>query len=393
LKGKLFASSGKAALYLRNSLVVFQFCVSTILIICTMIVFRQLNFFKTADMGLNKENVMVIANSNRLGQSEESFRQQISQIPGITHASISTSLPTGFLFGDSYQPVAVRDEKLPKDLTITSYIVDEHFVPALQLQLLSGRNFSREFADSGSVILNEKAVKQIGWKNPLGRYLRYPGGHNELYKVIGVVRDFNVESLRTIIVPFALFHTSSRSYDLGTSLMLVRMKPGNTHDMIASIENAWTSFAPGQPFDYNFLDARFDAQYRAEQRMGKIFGIFTGLSIFIASLGLFGLSAYIAERRIKEIGIRKVLGATVYGLVKMLSIDFLKLTLIASLIAFPVAWWAMHQWLEDFPYRIQISWIVFLAGGLSTLLIAMATISYQAIRASGANPVNSLRAE
>lgn len=393
LKGTLFASSGKSALYLRNSLVVFQFCVSTILIICTFIVFRQLNYFKTADMGINKDNVMVISNSNRLGQSEESFRQEISQIPGISTASISTSLPTGFLFGDSYQPIATAGEKIPTDLTLTSFIVDEYFVPTLQLHMLKGRNFSKEFTDTGSVILNEEAIKQIGWKNPLGRYLRYPGGRNELYKVIGIVRDFNVESLRAPIVPFALFHTSSKSYDLGTTLMLVRMRPGQTQETVSAIEKTWKSFGPGKPFDYNFLDARFDSQYRAEQRMGKIFSVFTVFSIFIACLGLFGLSAYIAERRIKEIGIRKVLGASSYGLVKMLSMDFLKLTLIASLIAFPVAWWSMHQWLEDFPYRIQIGWTVFLAGGMVTLLIAMLTISFQAIKASNANPVKSLRAE
>ena len=393
LKGKLFSGKGKGPLYLRNGLVIFQFSISTILIICTLIVFRQLNFFRTADLGLNKENVLVISNANRLAKSEESFRQTISQLPGISNASITTSLPTGFLFGDSYEPIARGDEHLPADITITSYIVDYDFVPSLQLNIVKGRNFSREFSDSGSVILNEEAVNQIGWKDPIGRYIRYPGGHNELYKVIGVVRNFNVESLRSSIVPFALFHVSSNTYDLGTNLILAKLKPGDPGKAMADVEKKWKAFAPGEPFDYNFLDASFDAEYRAEQRMGKIFGIFTGLSIFIACLGLFGLSAYIAERRIKEIGIRKVLGASAKGLVAMLSIDFLKLLLIATVLAFPISWWAMYRWLQDFPYRIQIGWIVFLIGGLCTFLIAMITISFQAIKAANANPLKNLRTE
>ncbi len=393
LKGKLFSGKGKSALFLRNGLVIFQFSISTILIICTLVVFRQLNFFRTADMGLNKENVLVISNANRLGKTEESFRQTIGQLPGISNASITSSLPTGFLFGDSYEPIAQGDEHLPSDIVITSYLVDYDFVSSLQLSILEGRNFSREFSDSGSVILNEEAVKQIGWKDPIGRYMRYPGGHNELYKVIGVIRNFNVESLRSSIVPFALFHVSSNSYDVGTSLILAKLKSGDPGKAIASVEKTWKAFAPGEPFDYNFLDASFDAQYRAEQRMGKIFGIFTGLSIFIACLGLFGLSAYIAERRIKEIGIRKVLGASSKGLVAMLSIDFLKLTLIATLLAFPLSWWAMNRWLQDFPYRIQMGWLIFLIGGLCTFLIAMFTISFQAIRAANANPLENLRME
>ena len=393
LTGKTASRSGKGALFVRNGLVIFQFTISTILIIGTLVVFKQLNFFRNANMGLDKENVLVIANSNRLGGSEESFRQTISQMPGVSNVSIANSIPTGNLFGDSYIPDQNGEQQVIKDINLASFIIDYDFVPTLKIQVLKGRNFSRDFSDSLSVILNEEAAKQIGWKDAIGQRIQYPGGNNEWYTVIGIAKDFNVQSLQTAMTPFALFHTSSKSYDLGTSFMLVRMKPGDISNTLVKIEGKWKTFVSGEPFDYNFLDASFDALYRSEQRMGSIFGIFTALSLFIACLGLFGLSAYIAERRIKEIGVRKVLGASVPGVVTLLSKDFLKLTLVAAVIAFPIAWWWMNKWLEDFAYRININWTVFLVAGLCTLLIALLTVSFQAIKAAIANPVKSLRTE
>jgi len=393
LTGKTFSKSGKGALFIRNGLVIFQFAISTILIIGTLVVFKQLNFFRNTNMGLNKENVLVIANSNRLGNSEESFRQTISQLSGVSNASISSSIPTGYLFGDSYVPDQHGEQQVAKDINLVSFIVDYDFIPTLKIQLLKGRNFSRDFSDSLSVILNEEATKQIGWKDPIGKRIQYPGGNNEWYTVIGIAKDFNVESLQTAVSPFALFHTSSKSYDMGASFMMVRMKPGDISNTLSKIESNWKTFVSGEPFDYNFLDASFDALYRSEQRMGSVFGIFTALSLFIACLGLFGLSAYIAERRIKEIGVRKVLGASVPNVVALLSKDFLKLTLVAVFIAFPIAWWWMNKWLEDFAYRIDITWNVFFIAGLCTLLVALLTVSFQAIKAAMANPVKSLRTE
>ena len=393
LTGKTISRSGKGALFVRNGLVIFQFTISTILIIGTLVVFKQLNFFRNANMGLDKENVLVIANSNRLGTSEESFRQTISQMPEVSNVTIASSIPTGNLFGDSYVPDQNGEEQVAKDINLTSFIIDYDFIPTLKIQVLKGRNFSRDFSDSLSVILNEEAAKQIGWKDAIGQRIQYPGGNNEWYTVIGIAKDFNVQSLQTAMSPFALFHTSSKSYDMGTSYMMVRMKPGDISNTLSKIESKWKTFVSGEPFDYNFLDASFEALYRSEQRMGNIFGIFTGLSLFIACLGLFGLSAYIAERRIKEIGVRKVLGASVPSVVTLLSKDFLKLTLIAAFIAFPIAWWWMNKWLEDFAYRININWTVFLVAGLCTLLIALLTVSFQAIKAAIANPVKSLRTE
>ncbi|HEU5168541.1 MAG TPA: ABC transporter permease [Chitinophagaceae bacterium] len=393
LTGKTVSKSGKGALFVRNGLVIFQFTISTILIIGTLVVFKQLNFFRNANMGLDKENVLVIANSNRLGTSEESFRQTISQMPGISNVSIANGIPTGNLFGDSYIPGQNGEEQVVKDINLTSFLIDYDFIPTLKIQILKGRNFSRDFSDSLSVILNEEAVKQIGWKDAIGQRIQYPGGNNEWYKVIGIAKDFNVQSLQTAMTPFALFHTSSKSYDIGTSFMMVRMKPGDVSNTLSKIESKWKTFVSGEPFDYNFLDASFEALYRSEQRLGSIFGIFTALSLFIACLGLVGLSAYIAERRIKEIGVRKVLGASVPGVVTLLSKDFLKLTLVAAFIAFPIAWWWMNKWLEDFAYRININWTVFLIAGLCTLLVALLTVSFQAIKAAIANPVKSLRTE
>jgi putative ABC transport system permease protein len=328
-----------------------------------------------------------------LGKSEESFRQTISQLPGIADASITSSVPSGGSFGDTYEPEATGNEPLVKEISLESFIVDYDFIPTLQIQVLKGRNFSREFSDSASVILNEETAKQIGWKDPMGKYMRYPGGNDQRFKVIGVVKNFNVQSLQTAITPFVLFHSSSKTYDLGTSQIVARLNPGDISNTINKIESKWKSFVSGEPFDYNFLDASFVALYRSEKRMGTIFSIFTVLSIFIACLGLFGLSAFIAERRTKEIGVRKVLGASVQSVVALLSKDFLRLTIIAVFIAFPVAWWAMNKWLEDFAYRIHIDWSVFAIAGLCTLLVSLITISFQAVKAAIANPVRSLRTE
>jgi putative ABC transport system permease protein len=249
------------------------------------------------------------------------------------------------------------------------------------------------FNDSASVLLNEEAVRQIGWKNPVGQWIRYPGGNDVMFQVIGVVRNFNVQSMHSPIIPFALFHTTAKTYDLGVSHILAKIQPGDVSATIARIEQKWKEFSASEPFDYQFLDAVFDTQYKSEQKLGSIFMLFTVLSIFIACLGLFGLCAYMAERRTKEIGIRKVMGATVRHLVALLSRDFLRLTGIAILISFPVAWWTMNKWLEDFAFRIHIGWEVFAMAAFVTLAISMGTVSFQALKAAVANPTKSLKSE
>jgi putative ABC transport system permease protein len=393
LKGLKVFKNNFGALLIRNGLVIFQFTVSVALIICTIIVFQQLKYTQGKDLGLNKENVLVIANTKRLGNNEESFRQEITKQTGVISASISSSIPTKGNFGDGYNPLPTETDKpLLKDIGLSSFMVDDEFIPTLKMHMLEGRNFSKAFNDSASVILNETAAKLIGWKEPVGKYLDYPG-NDQRFKVIGVVKDFNLASLREVIEPFALFHESSNTYGLSSSYVSVRLGPGNINSYLRQLEKTWKNFAPDMPFDYSFLDGDFDALYRSEQRMGAVFGIFTFLSIFVACLGLFGLSVYTAERRTKEIGVRKVLGASVQNVVALLSKDFLRLVLISAIIAYPLAWLSMSKWLQDFAYRITIGWPVFLIAAVAALIIAFATISFQAIKAAIANPVESLRTE
>ncbi len=393
IKGMKLFKTDFGALFIRNGLVVLQFGISITLIICTLIVFKQLKYTQEKDLGLNKENVVMLSYTKRLGNQEEAFRQELTKQPYIIDASISSGIPTKGNFGDDYAPEQTEtDSPLIKELGLSSFMVDADFIPTLGMQVRQGRGFSREFNDSASVILNETAAKMIGWKNAPGKYLEYPG-NRQRFKVIGIVKDFNVTSFREAIEPFALFHTSSNTYNLKTSYISVRLATGNTNDYLRRMEKIWRSFAPDTPFDYTFLDTEFNALYHSEQRMGAVFGIFTFLSIFVACLGLFGLSVFTAERRRKEIGVRKVLGASIQNIVALLSIDFLRLVLLSAVIAFPIAWISMHQWLKDFVYRAPIGWSVFLVAGSSAVMIALLTIGFQAIKAAVANPANNLRTE
>ena len=392
LKGRLVKTS-IGNLFIRNGMVVFQFTISTALIICTIIVYQQLQFTRNADLGLNKENTLIISSSNRLGIKEQTFKEELTSFPEIEKASIATRLPGRFLFGDSYVPDAGGAQDVTKDISLISFISDEEYVPTLQMRIVKGRNFSKDFNDSTSVILNETAVREIGWKDPIGQYLEYTGNNNQRFKVIGVVKDFNYQSLHNPILPFALFHHSSKTYDIGLSYIIARVKDENIRSTVAKIQAKWKKFAPDAPFDYSFLDEDLNAMYKSDVRMGSVFSVFTLLSIFVGCLGLFGLAMYTAERRVKEIGVRKVLGASVQGIVALLSRDFVKLVLVAALIAFPVAWWSMSKWLEAFVYRIEIEWWVFLVAAAGAIVIALLTISFQSIKAAMRNPVRSLRTE
>ncbi len=394
IKGAAQSGSGFRDFFIRNSLVVFQFTVSTALIICSIIVFQQLDYMQNKDIGLNKENITIIANSERMGKQQESYRQELAALPEIAGVSSASGVPTRENFGDGYvpEPSSVGD-KLVADIGLSSFMVDESFIPSLNIRLLQGRNFSRDFSDSASVILNEEAVKQIGWKNPVGSFMSYPGNNNQRFKVIGVVKDFNINSLHSPVAPFALFNNASKTYNLGTSYLVIKNKPGKLNEALKQAKEKWLAFAPSAPFDFMFLDNEFDALYKVEQRTGNVLFVFTSLSIFIACLGLFGLAVFTAERRTREIGIRKILGASVGTLVTLLSKDFMKMVLISGLIALPLAWYAMNKWLEDFAYHITIGLWVFMIATGSSLIIALITVSFQTIKASVANPVKSLRNE
>ncbi|MFD1255664.1 ABC transporter permease [Mucilaginibacter terrae] len=394
LKGLAVFKAGNGNRGIRNGLVVFQFTVSTALIICTLVVYMQLRYIQNCDLGFDKENVVIFNNTEKLGRSQEQFRQEIAAMPQVKSASISTSMISRGAFGDFYNPIAnTPNEHIAKDITLGSFLIDQDFITTLNLKVIKGRAFDKRFNDSLSVILNETAVKQIGWKDPIGRFIRYPGGKMELYKVTGVVKDFNMESLHDAIAPFALFHNSSKSYDSNTSFVIAKLKPGNPATTLTQINNKWKSYNTEQPFEYTFLNADLNALYVTDQRMGSLLFIFTSLSIFVACLGLLGLVIYTAERRTKEIGIRKVLGASVAQITLLLSRDFIKLIILAIVIASPVAWYAMNKWLQNFAYPVTISWWVFALAGLLAIIIAFATLSFQAVKAALANPVKNLKTE
>lgn len=395
LKGGGNLTSSKSGFFTRNALVVFQFTVSSILIVCTIVVYKQLMYNQSKDLGFNKENILIVSDANRLDKSEESFRQELLRLPEVASATISTSLPTQNSFTDSYYPEqpAGNTTTQQKDVPLSSFIVDDAFVPTMKMQIINGRNFSKAFNDSASVVLNEAAVKEMGWSDPIGKTIVYPGGNDAKFKVVGVLKDFNTESLHTPVSPFALFYTTSGTYHNNTSYVAVRIKPGDYQKAINDIQNKWKVFMPDNPFEYSFLDEEFDALYKTDQRAGEIFTVFTFLSLTVACLGLLGLAMFTAERRTKEIGIRKVLGASVENVVGLLSKDFLKLVIVALVIAFPVAWYAMQQWLQDFAYRTDMNWWVFAIAGSFTLVIALLTVSFQSIKAALRNPVRSLRSE
>ncbi|MGB5555705.1 MAG: FtsX-like permease family protein, partial [Flavobacteriaceae bacterium] len=393
LKGTSGLSNRKGG-FIRNGLVVFQFTVAIIMIISTAIVYLQLRYAQNRDLGYDKENLIVLKNTEKLGGSEETFRRELESLSEIKSATISSGMLTNGAFGDFYVPETITpDENVAKDITLQSYLVDAQFIPTLNLQLLDGRGFEDRFNDSLSVVINEAAAKQIGWKNPIGSMIRYPGGNMESYKVIGVLKDFNLESLHSHIEPFALFSNTSKSYDTGVSFITLKLKAGNPKDITNDIQDRWNKYQPDIPFEYSFLDDDLNAAYLSDKRQASLFGVFTFLTIFVACMGLLGLIAFTAQQKTKEIGIRKVLGASISEIVQLLAIDFVKVVIIALLIASPIAGYFMNNWLQDFAYRIDIPWWVFAFSGVMALVIAMLTMGFQAIKAANVNPVKSLRTE
>lgn len=380
--------------FIRNGLVVFQFTIAIIMIIATSIVYLQLRYTQNRDLGYDKENLVVLQNTEKLEGSEETFRQELESLSEVKSAAISSGMLTKGNFGDFYVPETINtDETIAKDISLQSYLVDEYFISTLDLKLKDGRGFNKQFNDSLSVVINEAAAKQIGWKNPIGSMIRYPGGRMESYKVVGVLKDFNLESLHSHIEPFALFSNKSKSYDTGISYITIKLKAKNTKDILEVIQKKWENYQPNVPFKYSFLDDDLNAAYISDQRQASLFGIFSFLTIFIACMGLLGLIAFTAQQKTKEIGIRKVLGASIGEIIRLLAIEFVKVILIALLIASPVAWYFMSKWLQDFVYKIEIPLWVFALSGVLALGIAMLTMGFQALKAAKSNPVNSLRSE
>ncbi|WP_373552119.1 ABC transporter permease [Haliscomenobacter sp.] len=382
----------------RNGLVVFQFAVSVSLMLGSWVVYQQLQFALKQSPGLQRENVMIMPMLRNLEEpgKMEAFRQRLLQIPEVKAASHSTFLPSIGSFGDYYEPDQGNQKRaVLKSMLLSSFLTDADFIQTLGIEIIQGRGFyaSNSQSDSTSVILNEAAVKTIGWENPIGKWLTYPGNGNQRFQVVGVMRDFHSGTIRAAIEPAAIFHESSKTYRTWASYMSMRLEPGTERAVIEKAKALWAKEIPGAPFDYDFLDDSFGNLYQEEQRAATLLGIFTALALFIGCLGLFALAAYTAEQRTKEIGIRKVLGASVFGITSLLAKDFLKLVLLAILIASPVAWYFMNQWLANFAYRINMEWWMFAVAGVAAVGIAFLTIGFQSVKAALANPVKSLRSE
>ncbi|SDQ12854.1 ABC transporter permease [Flagellimonas zhangzhouensis] len=375
----------------RNILVILQFSISVILIMGTLVVSQQLRYIQGKDLGYAKDQVLVIRGVNGLEGNRTAFKNEVEQLSQTSTATLSSYLPTPSSRSDS-SFMRKEDRSQEKAINMQQWRVDEDYISTMGLTLISGRNFdtARYASDSTGIILNEKAVSILG-KTPetvLGQQFVNDFDDESLITVIGVIKDFHFESLRTQVESLALFYGGEFASNLS-----VKLNEGDVTRTIADIENIWMDIAPTQPFEYYFMDDSFNTSYEAEQRLGQIFMIFTILSILIACLGLFGLAAFNAQKRVKEIGVRKVLGAGVGQIVYRLSMDFLKLVGLSVIIALPLGWYAMDRWLEDFSYRIDIPWWIFALSALLAVGVALLTVSYQSIKAAIVNPVKSLRTE
>ncbi|MDB5229869.1 MAG: hypothetical protein JWN76_674 [Chitinophagaceae bacterium] len=390
LKGTL--ANGFKRSFFRNALVVFQFFISITLIISTIVIYSQLKFIQNKKLGFNKEQVLIIRDAYVLDKQSGTFKKEILQNSNIVSGTRSGYLPVNPSSRDEEAFFAGTVVDNSKAVSSQYWAVDEDYIKTFGMQIIAGRGFMHDMpTDSNSVLINETAAKLFGFKNAVGQKItvvkEVKTGQTQTLNVLGVIKDFNFSSLRQNIGALCMHLGKS------TSAMSFRIKPGNTQATIDAVKKTWKAYVPGQPVNYSFLNEDFDEMYRTEQRSGQIFIAFAVLAILIACLGLFGLVTYAAEQRIKEIGIRKVLGASVANVVGLLAKDFIKLVMIAFVIAAPVAWYFMHTWLQDFAYRINMSVWIFAGAAILALVIAFVTVSFQAIKAAIANPVKSLRTE
>lgn len=376
---------------LRSSLVVFQFSMSVILIIATLLINQQLQFIQSKNVGYGKEQVIILNTPEVPENQLRTFKEIALQDEQVKAASISSFLPvTSKRNGDYWYPEGQTDQKY--SVPMQEWEVDEDYLATYKMVLVQGRNFLKgQVADSSRVVINETAAKQLGYKEPIGKSIHKQGG--DRLTIVGVVKDFHYESLRTRIEPLCFMLDANIVSDKSNDALSLRLETSDMAASISALENKWKKIAPGQPFEYSFLNESFDAMYRAEERTQMLFTTFTTIAIFISCLGLFGLATFMAEQRTKEIGVRKVLGASVKSIVTLLSGDFLKPVLFAILIASPIAWYMMSRWLQGFNYRIEIEWWVFVLAGTLAVSIALITVSFQSVRAALMNPVKSLKNE
>lgn len=381
LKGKIRA--GVKSGMLRSTLVVLQFALSIGLIICTSVVYKQLNFMRETNLGFDKHNLIVVQNTNRLQTNQEAFKTELGKETNLLASSFTTNTFPGMNNTTVFRAAGTQLEHV-----MGTYFTDWEHLDAMKIELAAGRFFSRDYpADSTACVINEAAMRELGWSDYVNEEIVNLNGPEPFnMKVIGVIKDFNFESMRDNIRPLVIMLLPKANN------LLVRYQ-GNAKDAVAIIENTWKRVAPGEAFQYTFMDENFDNLFKAEERMGDLFTVFTVLAILVACLGLFGLAAFTAEQRTKEIGVRKVMGASVFSLTALLSKEFTRLVIIAFVLAVVPAWYLMDKWLSGFAYHAIISWEIFALAGVMALLVAWLTVGYQSFKAALANPVDSLRYE
>ncbi|MDB5090143.1 MAG: FtsX-like permease family protein, partial [Mucilaginibacter sp.] len=384
LKGTLKLDSG--TVWFRKGLVVFQFVLSSVLIIATIVVSRQVNFIQSRNLGYDKENLVYIHIEGELEKKYNVFKNEAITLPGIQSVSVISSNPTNI----DNSTISVSWEGKDPNVTIPfpNIAVGYDFIHTMKLKMLAGRDFSKDFpTDSDNFIINQVTQQKLGYANPIGRTITMWGRTG---KIIGLVKDFHFQSLHKQILPLIIRIAKG---NMTGGDILVRTQPGKTKDALAGLQALCKALNPEFPFTFKFSDQQYQRLYKSEEIVGRLSNIFAFLAIFISCLGLFGLAIFTAEQRIKEIGIRKVLGASVVSLFNLLSAEFLLLVIIAMVIATPIAWYSMTAWLQGFAYRTTMQWWMFALSGGIIILIAVVTISFQTIKAALVNPVKSLRSE
>jgi putative ABC transport system permease protein len=394
LKGKF--SNSLAAISLRKGLVVFQFIISIVLIIASIVIAKQMGYMQQKDLGFQKEQQIVIPLRTSMAKnSVQTFKDEISNNTSIS--SIGTSMAYPGIFNPQDWLMYRQGQTMNNSKTVYINLVDNSFLQTLGVKVVAGRLFSKEFAADTltSFVINEEAVKEFGFASPqdaVGKWLAADwDGEQNRFTIVGVVRNFHFKDLHESIEPFAFrFYNDA---DAGFNYLIAHSNGVNIKQTLSVLENTWKQLNPNEPFEYSFLDQDFQKNYESESKQASLINYFTIIAIIISCLGLFGLATFTTEQRRKEIGIRKVLGASVSGLVTLLSKDFLRLVIIAVIIASPLAWYAMHKWLQNFAYQTSITWQVFALTALIAVVIAFVTISFQAIKAAIVNPVRSIRTE
>jgi len=385
---KSMSSDQRGGVVFRNVLVVLQFAISVFLLVGTFVVYKQLQFLQDTKLGFDKEQVLVINNPGSLGETIHTLKETIKQHNTVLDVSGANTLP-----GKSFSNIGFGAEGVEENFTLNLCISDYDYLNTLNIDLKEGRFFSREFgSDSSATVLNEATVALLDWEDPIGKTINNWSGTRGEFTVIGVVEDYHYESLHSEIRPMALM-LNGGYYTRNERFISVRFETEDLQETIRYIEDTWETFAPQMPFEYSFLDVEYDNLYVNETQIRRLLSVFSFLAIFIACLGLFGLASFIVDQRTREIGIRKVFGASISSIVTTLNKSFVKLILVANIVAWPLAWYAMNRWLENFAYRIDLAWWMFLLAAALALVIALFVVSFQTVKAAVMNPVQSLQYE